>query len=65
MSYEKFKDYATLGVPHSILLDPVERVTYTFRDGYLVGGHISSLDLPDGRSIPFPSERLMGELDEE
>src|SRR5688572_27082662 len=30
----KFKDYASLGVPHSILLDPVERVTYTFRDGY-------------------------------
>jgi Uma2 family endonuclease len=62
---QKFKDYATLGVPHSILLDPVERVTYTFRDGYLVGGHITSLDLPDGRSIPFPTERLMAQLDEE
>jgi Uma2 family endonuclease len=61
----RFKDYAGLGVLQSLLLDPVERVAYSFHHGSLAEGHITSLDLPDGRSIPFPTQQLIAELDEE
>lgn len=59
-SMQRFHDYAELGVPHIIQMDPEDRVTRVYRNGDLIATGLTSLALPDGGSIDFNSSQLLG-----
>ena len=57
----RFRDYASVGVPHVIQMDPEAQVAHRFQDGSLIQTAFQSLQLGHG-SIPFDSEYLFAEL---
>jgi Uma2 family endonuclease len=57
----RFRDYARIGVPHILFLDPELHIGFRFQEGSLIETRFTSLELPSG-SIPFDSESLFREL---
>jgi Uma2 family endonuclease len=59
----RFRDYAAIGVPHLILLDPEECVAFRYDNGSLIQTAFESLELPGNAGpLPFPSEQLFAQL---
>ncbi len=58
---ERFREYAALGVPVIIQMDPEKSIAHRFEKGSLIETRIKELDL-QGRSIPFDSEALFHQL---
>jgi Uma2 family endonuclease len=64
-SLHRFGDYARMGVPHIIQMDPDDRTTRVYRSGDLIATELTTLTFPGGRSIEFNSRELLAELEEE
>jgi Uma2 family endonuclease len=58
---QRFRDYAGVGVPHVIQMDPETQVAHRFQDGSLIQTRFESLQVQN-RIIPFDSEYLFAEL---
>lgn len=54
---ERFREFAALGVPSIVLMDPECSIAHRFDRGSLIETKFTELDL-GGRSIPFDSEAL-------
>ena len=61
---QRFRDYARLGVPHIIQMDPETQIAYRFQDGSLIQTAFDGLPFPH-TTIPFNSEHLFAELHRE
>jgi Uma2 family endonuclease len=61
----RFQDYATIGVPHIILMDPEARETFVFSSGTLTQRDVTGFDVPERGLLPFDSRELLAQLDEE
>ena len=60
----RFRDYARIGVPHIVQMDPEEYVAYRFERGSLIETRLAGLLLPgQNRSIPFDSQTLLDRLE--
>jgi Uma2 family endonuclease len=57
----RFRDYAGLGVPYIIQMDPETRVAHRFDDGSLIETAFDGLRL-EHATVPFDSGRLFTEL---
>lgn len=64
-SLRRFRDYAQIGVPHIILMDPIDRETFVFSSGDLTRRDLTGFDVPDHGFLPFDSRALLAQLDEE
>jgi Uma2 family endonuclease len=62
---QRFQDYAALGVPNIVLMDPVDRVTFLFVSGDLVRRDVTGFEVPGKGMVPFDSRELLARLDEE
>ena len=61
---EKCLEYAVLGVPNIIVLDPDEKLAYVFANKSLQLAESVVLHLPkSGADLPFPADRMFDELD--
>ncbi|HUQ90980.1 MAG TPA: Uma2 family endonuclease, partial [Bryobacteraceae bacterium] len=58
---QRFRDYAGLGVPHIIQMDPETEIAHRFQEGSLIQTTFHGLGIRD-TSIPFDSEHLFAEL---
>lgn len=58
---DRFRDYAAVGVPHIVQMDPESQVAHRFEDGSLIKTEFESLQLPHA-VIPFDSKRLFVQL---
>jgi Uma2 family endonuclease len=61
----RFREYWIRGVRQILVLDPEEFVALRYTEGSLNEGPVNSIELPDGRQVPFPSAALLEELREE
>jgi len=61
----RFQDYASVGVPHILLMDPEARETFVFSSGTLTQRDVTGFDVPERGFLPFDSRELLAELDEE
>jgi Uma2 family endonuclease len=59
------RDYANLGVPHILLMDPENRETFVFSGGSLMRQDVTGFDIPDRGFLPFDSRELLAQLDDE
>jgi Uma2 family endonuclease len=64
-TFRRCADYATLGVPHILLMDPEARQTFVFSSGTLTQRDVTGFDVPDRGFLPFDSRELLAQLDEE
>jgi Uma2 family endonuclease len=62
---QRFRDYERLGVPHIVLMDPVDRATFLFVSGDLVRRDLTGFDVPGKGTLPFDSRELLSRLDQE
>ncbi len=61
---EKCLEYAALGVPNIIVMDPDHKRMYVFADNALQLVESSILHLPkSGVDLPFPADKLFDALD--
>jgi Uma2 family endonuclease len=58
-------DYASIGVPHIIVLDPEARETFVFTSGTLTQRDVTGFDVPERGFLPFDSRELLAQLDDE
>jgi len=58
---QRFRDYAGLGVPHLVQMDPETQVAHRFQDGSLIQTKFDTLRFQHF-TIPFDSEYLFAEL---
>jgi Uma2 family endonuclease len=56
-------DYAALGVPQIILMDPEARETFVYSGGALTRQDVTGFDIPERGVLPFDSCSLFAELD--
>ena len=61
---DRFRDYAQLGVRHTVLLDPERLIAHRYENDSLIKTHFTELSLPTG-SLPFDTEALFRQLVEE
>jgi Uma2 family endonuclease len=61
----RFRDYAEIGTPHIILMDPEGRETFVFSSGDLTRRDLTGFEVPDRGFLPFDSRALLARLDEE
>jgi Uma2 family endonuclease len=61
----RFREYERRGTRYMVQMDPEDRTTFVFVNGDLIRRDLSSFELPDGRSLPFNSQQLLEELNEE
>lgn len=59
---ERFAEYAALGVPFIVQMDPTKRVTHVYRDGGLVKQEVDQLEFR-GNQLPFDTRALYAQLD--
>jgi Uma2 family endonuclease len=57
----RFRDYATLGVPHIVQMDPESRTAHRYQGGSLIQTTFDGLRLQQ-TTIPFDSARLFAQL---
>lgn len=62
---QRFREYEKIGVRYIVLMDPEDRLTFSFVNGDLVQRDLSSFELPNGEQLPFPGAELLARLDEE
>jgi Uma2 family endonuclease len=60
----RFRDYASVGVPCIIQMDPESRTAHRYEDGSLIRTAFNGLGLQH-TTIPFDSERLFADLGRE
>jgi len=61
----RFRDYTETGVPHIILMDPIDRGTFVYSSGDLARRDITGFDVPERGFLPFDSRALLAQLDQE
>lgn len=59
--WKRFSDYAAIGTPHMILLDPEESLAFRFTGAALTQTVFTHMDLPTGR-MPFDTRELFERL---
>jgi hypothetical protein len=57
---QRFTDYAQLGVPHIIQMDPETQVAHRFEEGSLIETRFDGLRIRE-TTIPFDSAHLFAE----
>jgi Uma2 family endonuclease len=57
----RFRDYAHLGVPYIVQMDPDTQVAHRYENGSLIETSFRAIDT-GGRVIPFDSEHIFAEL---
>jgi Uma2 family endonuclease len=60
----RFRDYAQTGVPHVILMDPIDRETFVYSSGDLARRDLTGFDVPERGFLPFDSRELLAQLDQ-
>jgi Uma2 family endonuclease len=58
----RFHDYATVGVPQIVLLDPERYVAHRYDAGSLIQVDLETLPLPGGISVPFATREIFERL---
>ena len=62
---ERFHDYASIGVPQIVMMDPERFIAHRYEDGSLIRTEFDSLSLPAGTTVPFSSQALFERLRED
>jgi Uma2 family endonuclease len=62
---QRFRDYAALGVRNIIQMDPEDRTTFVFESGNVISRDLKTLDLGDGILLPFDTQQLFSQLEED
>ncbi len=58
---ERFREYAAIGVPVIVQMDPEKGIAHRFQNGSLIETRFREFD-SDGRAIPFDSKALFEQL---